>query len=190
MVVAAAQGSRTRPLVRCRGVHVETTTADALSIGADAVAIGVFEDEELPIGAPMAALEALLASGEAKRSFKHVALTHVDGRRVILAGLGPRTRFDAERARVVAAQVHRRARDAAARTLCWPLVRPATVGLPDVLVIFLVQGAAVSLAVAGMACAPMKSSKNRSVASRMVCPLSVVRGLASGVRGQWQPGSR
>ena len=121
MVVAAAQGSRTRPLVRCRGVHVETTTADALSIGADAVAIGVFEDEELPIGAPMAALEALLASGEAKRSFKHVALTHVDGRRVILAGLGPRTRFDAERARVVAAQVHRRARDAAARTLCWLL---------------------------------------------------------------------
>jgi leucyl aminopeptidase len=102
-------------------VHVETTTADAFSTGVDAVAIGVFENEDLPIGAPVEELEALLTSGEGKRSFKHLALTHAGGRRVILAGLGPRAQFDAERARVVAALVHRRARDAAALTLCWLL---------------------------------------------------------------------
>jgi leucyl aminopeptidase len=108
-------------LVTCRAVHVETTTADAFSTGVDAVAIGVFEHEDLPIGAPVDELEPLLASGEGKRSFKHLALTHAGGRRVILAGLGPRAQFDAERARVVAALVHRRASDAAARTLCWLL---------------------------------------------------------------------
>jgi len=102
-------------------VHVETTTADAFCTEADAVAIGIFENEDVPIGAPVDELEALLTSGEGKRSFKHLALTHAGGRRVILAGLGPRARFDAERARVVGALVARRAGDAAAMTLCWLL---------------------------------------------------------------------
>ena len=102
-------------------MHVETTTADAFSTGADTVAVGVFENEDVPIGAALDELKALLTSGEGKRSFKHLALTHTAGRRVILAGLGPRSEFDAERARVVAALVQRRARDAAARTLCWLL---------------------------------------------------------------------
>ena len=108
-------------VVTWRAVHVETTTGDALSTGSDAVAIGVFENEDLPIGTPAPELSALLASGEAKPTFKHLALTHVDGTRVILAGLGARDKFDAERARVLAALVHRRARDAAARSLTWLL---------------------------------------------------------------------
>jgi leucyl aminopeptidase len=102
-------------------VHVEATRVPVFSAGADTIAIGVFENEDVPIDPAPAELEALLESGEGKRSFKHLALTHVDGRRVILVGLGPRSRFDAERARVVAALVQRRARDTATHTLCWLL---------------------------------------------------------------------
>jgi leucyl aminopeptidase len=106
-------------VVTWRAVHVEATAEPPLATGADTIAVGVYENEDLPIGAPADALKPLLASGEAKRSFQHVALTHIGGRRLILAGLGPRDRFDAERARVVGALVHHRARDAAGATLCW-----------------------------------------------------------------------
>src|SRR5260370_32733431 len=87
---------------------------------ADTVAIGVFEGEEGPPGAP-AALSELLASGEARRSFKKLALAHADGKRWLLVGLGPRADFSPERARVAAAAVCRRARELSARTLCWLL---------------------------------------------------------------------
>jgi leucyl aminopeptidase len=106
-------------VVTCRAVHVETTAEPPLAAGADTIAIGIFENEDLPVGAPLDVLEPLLASGEAKRSYQHVACAHAGGRRVILVGLGPRARFDGERARVVAALVHRRARDAAGAALCW-----------------------------------------------------------------------
>ena len=39
----------------------------------------------------------------------------------MLAGLGARAELDAERARVVAALAHRRARELGAQTLCWEL---------------------------------------------------------------------
>ena len=41
------------------------------------------------------------------RPFKHLAVTHADGRRWMLVGLGRRDAFDAERARVAAAAVAR-----------------------------------------------------------------------------------
>ncbi|MGZ4167224.1 MAG: leucyl aminopeptidase family protein [Solirubrobacteraceae bacterium] len=104
-----------------RAVYVETTTAPALATDADTVVIGVFDDEPLRVDEARAELEALVDSGEAKGRFKHLALTHVAGRRVMLVGLGARDELDAERARIAAALAQRRARDVATRTLCWAL---------------------------------------------------------------------
>jgi leucyl aminopeptidase len=100
-------------------VHVEATTDSPLATGADTVVVGVFEGEEVAHDVPGGALGALLDSGEARREFKRLAVTHVDGARVILIGLGDRARFDDERARVAAAVAHGRAREIGAGTLCW-----------------------------------------------------------------------
>src|ERR1700689_25418 len=85
---------------------------------ADTVAVGVFDDEQPPRQTPEQ-LAQLLASGEARTSFKALALAHVDGRRWLLVGLGPRGDFTPERARVAAAAVRERARELSARALCW-----------------------------------------------------------------------
>jgi leucyl aminopeptidase len=102
-------------------VHVEASTESPLATGADTIVIAVFEDEGVAHDLPGGQLEALLDSGEARRAFKRIALTHFDCRRVLLAGMGPRNEFDAERARVMAALAHRRARECSAQTLCWEL---------------------------------------------------------------------
>jgi leucyl aminopeptidase len=104
-----------------RAVYVETTTAPALETDADTVVIGVFDDQPLHADEAREPLEALLDSGEAKSRFRHLALTHVSGRRVMLVGLGARGELDAERARIAAALAERRARELATRTLCWAL---------------------------------------------------------------------
>ncbi|HEX3976576.1 MAG TPA: leucyl aminopeptidase family protein [Solirubrobacteraceae bacterium] len=104
-----------------RAVYVETTIAPALSTDADTVVFAVFDDQPLQADEARQPLEALLDSGEARGRFKHLALTHVDGRRVILVGLGARDELDGERARVAAALAHRRARELGAQTLCWAL---------------------------------------------------------------------
>ncbi|HEY1517702.1 MAG TPA: leucyl aminopeptidase [Solirubrobacteraceae bacterium] len=100
-------------------MHVEATTASPLAAGADTIVVGVFEDEDVAHDVSGNALGELLTSGEARREFKRLAVTHADGVRAILVGLGKRARFDAERARVVAAVAHRRAREIGASTLCW-----------------------------------------------------------------------
>ncbi len=85
---------------------------------ADTVAIGVFEGAEAPDGAPKQVGE-LLASGEARRSFKSLALAHADGKRWLIVGLGERASFTPERARVAAALTRERAREMSAKVLCW-----------------------------------------------------------------------
>jgi leucyl aminopeptidase len=100
-------------------VHVEATTASPLQTGADTIAIGVFEDEGVAHDLPGGELAALLDVGEARRAFRHLALTHADGKRFLVVGLGERAQFGAEQARVAAAVVHARARELAAKTLCW-----------------------------------------------------------------------
>ncbi len=87
---------------------------------ADTVAVGVFDDEQPPEQAPEQ-LAQLLSSGEARTSFKALALAHADGKRWLLVGLGPRGEFTPERARVAAATVRERARELSTRTLCWEL---------------------------------------------------------------------
>jgi leucyl aminopeptidase len=100
-------------------VQVQATTDGPLATDADTIAVGVFEGDDIAHDTPDGSLQALLAAGEARRAFERVAVTHAEGRRWIVAGLGPRAEFDAERARVVAAVVHRRARELGAQTLCW-----------------------------------------------------------------------
>lgn len=89
------------------------------------MAVGVFAGEtpspELP-----PELAQLLASGEARRSFKALALTHADGKRWLLVGLGARADFTPERARVAAAVASKRAREISTRTLCWELPEGAS----------------------------------------------------------------
>jgi leucyl aminopeptidase len=106
-------------------MHASATTDTPSASGADTIAVGVFEDADpakrVAHDLPGGELAALLDAGEARASFRHLALTHHDGRRWLLAGLGPRAAFDAERARVVAATVLGRARELGAATLCWEL---------------------------------------------------------------------
>jgi leucyl aminopeptidase len=99
-------------------VNVSWTTEPAAATTADTVAIGVFEGAETPSGAP-AQVGELLASGEARRSFKALALAHADGKRWLVVGLGEHSDFTPERARVAAATVRERARELSTKVLCW-----------------------------------------------------------------------
>jgi leucyl aminopeptidase len=87
---------------------------------ADTTAIGIFDGENPPPGSP-AELGALLDSGEAQLAFKSLAMTHADGKRWLLVGLGARADFTPERARVAATVVSARARELSTRALCWQL---------------------------------------------------------------------
>jgi leucyl aminopeptidase len=100
-------------------VHVQATTAGPLETGADTIVVGVFEGEGVPHDVPDGSLGELLETGEARREFKRLAVTHADGHRFVLIGLGDRATFDAERARVAAGVAHGRAREVGTTTLCW-----------------------------------------------------------------------
>ncbi|HWY89906.1 MAG TPA: leucyl aminopeptidase [Solirubrobacteraceae bacterium] len=88
--------------------------------------MGVFEGEDPPADTP-SELGELLRSGEARRSLKSLGLTHAQGRRWLLMGLGKREQFTPERARVVAAAIHARALELGARALC--VQAPAETGV-------------------------------------------------------------
>jgi leucyl aminopeptidase len=99
-------------------MRVRATTEAPPATGADTIAVGVFEGE--PIAHDVdGILQAMVDSGEARPGLRKVAVTHAGGRRYVLAGLGKRDDFDAERARVAAAAVAGRARELGTRALCW-----------------------------------------------------------------------
>lgn len=102
-------------------MDVSATTAAPVDTAADTVALGVFAGKRIPHDLEGEPLQALLDSGEARTTLKHLALTHAAGKRWILVGLGDRDDFTPERARVAAAVVHGRARELGAVTLCWEL---------------------------------------------------------------------
>ena len=102
-------------------MDVRATTKAPAETGADTIAIGVFEDEGIAHDTPGGALGALVEAGEARAAFRKLALTHADGKRWLVAGLGKRDEFDPERARIVAGGVLGRARGLGARSLCWEL---------------------------------------------------------------------
>jgi leucyl aminopeptidase len=96
-------------------MDVRLSKEPAESASADTIVVGAFDGESVP----SEPLQALLDSGEAKLKLGSLGLTHVDGRRLLLAGLGAREQFDAEAARVAAAGAAKRARELGARALCW-----------------------------------------------------------------------
>ena len=101
-------------------MEVSCTGQPAAQSGADTIAIGIFEGQCAPAGAP-AEVSELLSNGEARRSRGSLGLAHADGRRWLIVGLGPAEQFDPERARVIAAAAGARARETSARTFCWEL---------------------------------------------------------------------
>ncbi len=105
-------------------MEVSATTTPGGSGAADTIVLGVFEDDPAGAEAP-AEIGRLIASGEARGTFKSLALAHVAGVRWLLVGLGPREQLTPERARVLAAVARERARELAARTLCWQLPQGA-----------------------------------------------------------------
>ncbi len=109
----------------------------------DTIAIGIFDGESPPPQAPPQVGE-LLDSGEARRSFKSLALTHADGQRWLVVGLGARSDFTAERARVAAAAAGERAREISTRTLCWELPGGAGVPAPETIAAAIVEGTILS----------------------------------------------
>src|SRR3954470_13076403 len=117
-------------------MHASATTDAPAATQADTIAVGVFEDEGVAHDLEDAPLGALLEAGEARTTFRHLALHRAEGRRWLLVGLGSRERFDAERARVAAAVVRGRARELATRTLCWELPHH----VPDEVAAALVEG--------------------------------------------------
>jgi leucyl aminopeptidase len=101
------------PTVTARGGPPEETAADTR-------VVGLFENESLadPV------LQRLVELGEAKAGLRKVAVAHEDApgggqRRVLIAGLGKREEFDAERARVAAAAAAGRAQELGAVSLSW-----------------------------------------------------------------------
>src|SRR3954471_1578834 len=99
-------------------MRVSSTTDSPPSTDADTIAVGVFEDEGVAHDHG-GALQGLIDSGEAKRALRKLAGTRADGKRYVLAGLGGRSEFDPERARVAAATVAGRVKELGTRTLCW-----------------------------------------------------------------------
>jgi leucyl aminopeptidase len=102
-------------------MDVRATTEAPPGTGADTIATGLFEEEGIAHDTPSGALGALVDAGEAKPAFRKLALTHAEGTRWLVAGLGKRDEFDPERARIVAGGVVARARELGARSLCWEL---------------------------------------------------------------------
>jgi leucyl aminopeptidase len=101
-------------------MQVSAISQPAGTADADTIVVGLFAGEDLSRDSP-AELAALLSSGEARSSFKALALTHAEGKRWMTVGLGKRGDFSAERARLAAAAVSARAREISTRTLCWVL---------------------------------------------------------------------
>src|SRR5215217_7498133 len=102
-------------------MRIAATTDGPLATSADTIAVGVFDGEDVAHDVGDGTLQRLLDRGEARRAFKHLAVAHAEDRRFVVAGLGSRDAFDAERARIVAAAVLARAGELGATTLCWEI---------------------------------------------------------------------
>ena len=79
-------------LLTCASMRVTATTDAPPATDADTIVVGVFEDEGIAHDHG-GVLQALVDSGEAKRGLRKLAVTHAEGRRYIVAGLGGRARL-------------------------------------------------------------------------------------------------
>lgn len=115
------------------------------AVEADTLCIGLFEPAELATELDASLAEPiglLIESGEAKGKPKRSALTHVDGKRVVLVGLGKRDRFDAETARVVAAVARKVAGQLETKRMAWalPVAEDTERTTPEEIAAALVEG--------------------------------------------------
>ncbi len=117
-------------------MRIAATTDSPLETSADTIVVGVFDGEDVAHDVGDGTLQRLLDRGEARRAFKHLAVVHADDRRFVVVGFGGRNELDAERARIVAATVHARARELGAATLCWEVPHH----VDDAIVAGLVEG--------------------------------------------------
>src|SRR3954451_18746060 len=102
-------------------MRVSSTTTSPADSGADTLAIGVFDGETVAHDVKGDALQRLIDAGEARTAFRHVGVAHAADRRWLIVGLGPRSQFTAEKARIVAATGLGRANEIGTRALCWEL---------------------------------------------------------------------
>jgi leucyl aminopeptidase len=114
------------------------TTQRPTDTGADAIAIGIYNGEDVARDFRDGPLGAMLESGEARGAAGTVAVTHADGRRWLIVGLGEREELHGEAARVAAATAHARARELGTQTLCWQV----PIGVGDDVVAGFVEGTA------------------------------------------------
>jgi leucyl aminopeptidase len=103
-----------------REIAVSARSGAPGETAADTRVVGLFEGDSLADPA----LQALVDLGEAKAALKKVAVAHEEApgggqRRVLIAGLGKREEFDAEKARLAAAAVAARAKELGAVSLSW-----------------------------------------------------------------------
>jgi leucyl aminopeptidase len=139
MVIAPARAcgrvAVARAWIRSAFVRVLAASDPLNAVDAGVLAVGVFAGE--PPEHPEAA--ELVARGEARDRARHLAVTHVGPRPLIVAGLGPRDAFDAETARRVAAVVLRRARELGGTdggwSLAWELPAGADPEIAEALVV-------------------------------------------------------
>jgi leucyl aminopeptidase len=102
-------------------MRASATTTSPADSGADTLAIGVFDGETVAHDVKGDALQRLIDAAEARTAFRHVAVAHAADRRWLIVGLGPRSQFSPEKARIVAATAFTRANEIGSRRLCWEL---------------------------------------------------------------------
>ena len=117
-------------------MNVTATTDAPRKTGADTIVIGVFAGEGIAHDLPGEPLAELLRTGEAGHGAGHIALWHLEGRRVLLIGLGERDAFTAEHARAAAGHALARASELGTRSLCWEVPHH----VDDAIVAGLVEG--------------------------------------------------
>src|SRR3954452_23172473 len=100
-------------------MRVSSTTSSPSDSGADTLAIGVFDGETVAHDVKGDALQRLVDAGEARTAFRHVAVAHAADRRWLVVGLGPRSQFAPERARIAAATALGRAQEGGTRRPWW-----------------------------------------------------------------------
>jgi leucyl aminopeptidase len=114
-------------------MDVSATRQAPAETSADTIALGVFDGESADSAAPPE-VAAMLAAGEARTSFKALAVTHAAEKRWIVVGLGKRAELTAERARVAAALARGRAKEIATSVLCWRLPADTDAAIAEALV--------------------------------------------------------
>ncbi len=127
-------------------IQVSTRAGVPGDTEADTLVVGLYAGET----PAEPGLQALVSVGEARGALRKIAVTHEetsDGgwRRVIVAGLGKRDEFDAERARVAASAAANRAGELGSQSLCWALPEPPEGRAAGDLAAGLVEGTLLSL---------------------------------------------